>query len=203
MHILCCWYCVHVDTEHHSYNHVIVSAPQWYVPLYNLQLGNSCDKTGIRSTMDKLCMCWLICHTFIYVFYFFATWDLLHICVYGFRNFAADFLEKYPTHFISPVRLSGSAVETLFSQFKHTAGGKLSAINYANIWAAHLIKHCASAHHSSVGYQDATFHLSECTLEKQKEIICAFAIELLYIALLQIVSTVWWYEYKYTKQNST
>jgi len=102
------------------------------------------------------------------MYFIFATWDLLSICVYEFRNFAVDFLEKYPTHFISPVRLSGSAVETLFSQFKHTAGSKLSAINYANTQAAHLIKHCVSAHHSSVGYRDATLHLSECTLEKKQ-----------------------------------
>ncbi|XP_065903644.1 uncharacterized protein [Dysidea avara] len=96
------------------------------------------------------------------------TWDLLRVCIYGFKSFAANFLEKYPDHFISPVRLSGSAVETLFSQFKHTAGGKLSATNYANTRAAHLIKHCVTAHHSSVGYRDATLQLSECTLEKKQ-----------------------------------
>ncbi|XP_065911308.1 uncharacterized protein [Dysidea avara] len=96
------------------------------------------------------------------------TWDLLRVCIYGFKSFASNFLEKYPDHFISPVRLSGSAVETLFSQFKHTAGGKLSATNYANTRAAHLIKHCVTAHHSSVGYRDATLQLSECTLEKKQ-----------------------------------
>jgi len=68
------------------------------------------------------------------------------VCVYGFMNFVTKFLEKYPSHFVSPVRLSGSAVETLFSQFKHTAG---SATNYANTRAAHLIKHCVATHHSS------------------------------------------------------
>ena len=31
---------------------------------------------------------------------FFAAWDLLRICVYGFKNFVADFLEKYPNHFL-------------------------------------------------------------------------------------------------------
>ena len=98
----------------------------------------------------------------------FVAWDLLRVCVYGFQNFVADFLEKYPNHFISPVRLSGSAVETLFSQFKFTAGGKLSATNYANTRAAHLIKHCVTAHHSSAGYRDANLQLTECTLGKKQ-----------------------------------
>ena len=102
-----------------------------------------------------------------YPCYVFIAWDLLRVCVYGFNNFAVDFLEKYPDNFISPVRLSGSAVETLFSQFKHTAGGKLSATNYANTRAAHLIKHCVTVHHSSVGYRDANLQLSECSLEKK------------------------------------
>ena len=90
------------------------------------------------------------------------------VCVYGFTSFVIDFLEKHPDHFVSPVRLSGSAVETLFSHFKHTSGGKLSATNYANTRAAHLIKHCVSSHHhSSVGYRDTSLELPECTLEKK------------------------------------
>ena len=111
---------------------------------------------------------YIISYYIVFFLCFFVAWDLLRVCVYGFKSSAANFLEKYPDHFISPVRLSGSAVETLFSQFKHTAGGKLSATNYANTQAAHLIKHCVTAHHSSVGYRDATLQLSECTLEKKQ-----------------------------------
>jgi len=77
----------------------------------------------------------------------------------------SNFLDKYPDHLVSPVKLSGSAVETLF---KHTSGGKLSATNYGYTRAAHLIKHCVgSHHHSSVGYRDTALQLSECTLEKK------------------------------------
>ena len=91
------------------------------------------------------------------------------MCVYGFTSFVGGFLDKYPDYFVSLVRLSGSAVETLFSQFKHTSGGKLSATNYANTRAAHLIKHCVSSHHHrSVGYRDTALQLSESTLEKKK-----------------------------------
>ena len=90
------------------------------------------------------------------------------MCVYGFMNFVTEFWEIFPNHFVSPVRLSGSAVETLFSQFKHTAGGKLSATNYANTRAAHLIKHCVATYHSSAGYRDATLQVTECTLQKKQ-----------------------------------
>ena len=88
--------------------------------------------------------------------------------MYSFSNFARTFLEEFPDHFISPLRLSGSAVETLFSQFKHTAGGKLSSTNYATARAAHLVKYTMAYHHSSVDYRDVPLHLSDCMLQKKK-----------------------------------
>ena len=82
--------------------------------------------------------------------------------MYSFSSFVTEFLEEFLQHFVSPLRLSGSAVETLFSQFKRTASGKLSATNYCTARAAHLIKHTVAYHHSSVSY------LTECTLQKKK-----------------------------------
>ena len=100
--------------------------------------------------------------------FLFLAFDLLRVCVYSFSSFVKEFLEEFPEHFISPLRLSGSAVETLFSQFKHTAGGKLSATNYSTARAAHLIKHTIAYHHSSVSYRDVPLHLTECTLQQKK-----------------------------------
>jgi len=77
------------------------------------------------------------------------------------------FLE-FQEHFISLLRLSGSAVETLFSQFKHTAGSKLSSTNYSTARPAPLVKHTVAYHHSSVSYRDVPLNLSDCTLEKKK-----------------------------------
>ena len=88
--------------------------------------------------------------------------------MYSFLTFVQAFLEEFPDYFISPVRLSGSAVETLFSQFKHTAGGKLSSVNYSTARAAHLVKHSVAYHHSSISYRDVPLHLSDCVLEKKK-----------------------------------
>lgn len=88
--------------------------------------------------------------------------------MYGFISFAEWFLEEYPEHFVSPLRLSGSAVETLFSQFKHSAGGKLSASNYATARCANLVKSVVAPHHSSKHYRDVPFQLPDSALVKKK-----------------------------------
>jgi len=84
----------------------------------------------------------------------FVAWDLLRICVYGFESFCTYFLNKHPDRFVSPLRVSGSAVESLFSQYKRSAGEKLDAINYPISRAAQLIKETVSTHHSGSGYRD-------------------------------------------------
>ncbi|XP_065907460.1 uncharacterized protein [Dysidea avara] len=98
------------------------------------------------------------------------TWDLLRICVYGFESFCTYFLNRYPNRFVSPLRVSGSAVESLFSQYKRSAGGKLDAINYPISRAAHLIKETVSTHHSGSGYRNqslCTFQGDVCLKRKQ------------------------------------
>ena len=96
---------------------------------------------------------------------YFLAWDLLRVCVYGFMAFTTWYFDEYPEHFLSPVQLSGSAVETLFSQFKSTARGKLSAINCATARAAHLVKHGVTPHHCSKKYRNSPLDLREVPLE--------------------------------------
>ena len=76
------------------------------------------------------------------------------MCIYGFRSFSSYFLSQYPGYFITPVRISGSAVETLFSQYKYSAGGKLDSANYESVHAANLVKRVSSGHHSAKDYRD-------------------------------------------------
>ena len=47
--------------------------------------------------------------------------------VYGFKGLAEDFLISHPGHHINPQRVTGSGVETLFGQLKHTTSGNLTA----------------------------------------------------------------------------
>ena len=87
-----------------------------------------------------------------------VAWDLLRIDVYSFKAFCEWFLSVYPTYFVSPLRISGSAVESLFSQYKHVAGGKLDSVNYTTARGAHLMKQIVSEHHSGAGYRDQTLN---------------------------------------------
>ncbi len=103
------------------------------------------------------------------VLLFLAAWDLLKVDVYGFEQFCEYFLKSHPQNFISPLRLSGSAVETLFSQFKYAAGGKLDASNYATSRAACLVKSTIfTCHHSGKGYRDTAVHTQAPSLTKKK-----------------------------------
>ena len=86
-------------------------------------------------------------------------WDLLPVNVYGIQAFRKWFLETYPSYFISPLRLSGSAVESLFNQYRFSARGKLDSVNFTTAHAAHLVKQCAASHHSDKSYRDESFKL--------------------------------------------
>ena len=52
--------------------------------------------------------------------------------VYGFVQFCQWFNTAYPDYFVSPLRINGSAIESVFSVLKFTAGGNLSATNYGS-----------------------------------------------------------------------
>ena len=41
-----------------------------------------------------------------------------------------------------------------FSQYKHSSGGKLDAVNYVTSRAAHLVKQSVATHHSGKQYRD-------------------------------------------------
>jgi len=96
-----------------------------------------------------------------------VAWDLLRIDIYGFNAFAKWFFDHYPTYFISPLRISGSAVESLFSQYKYSAGGKLDAVNYATARCSHLVKQCVASHQAGKDYRDQSVGI-ELPLVKHK-----------------------------------
>jgi hypothetical protein len=51
---------------------------------------------------------------------------------YGFINLCENFLENHKNYFIAPIRVNGSAIESIFSSLKYIAGGNLSSTNYAS-----------------------------------------------------------------------
>lgn len=66
------------------------------------------------------------------------TWDLLRLCVSSAISLVENFTKRNSDYFVVFARINGSVAETLFSQLKYAAGGKLSAVNY--LWARKVIK---------------------------------------------------------------
>ena len=77
-------------------------------------------------------------------------------------------LDTYPDYFMCPLHISGSVVESLFSQYKYSAGGKLDTANYANSICAHLVKQCIAPHHSGKHCRDESATFMELPLTKQQ-----------------------------------
>ena len=100
----------------------------------------------------------------------FLAWDLLQIDIYGFKAFCQWFLTTYLTYFASRLQLSGSAVESRFSQYKYSAGEKLDSVNYTTSRAAYLIKQGTADHHSDLSYRDEDLKFAELPLQKTQYI---------------------------------
>ena len=94
-------------------------------------------------------------------------WDLLRIDVQSFTEFCSDFLSRQKGYFVSPLRLSGSAVENIFGQFKYNARGKLDASNYQVARAALLTKQASECHYSGKGHRDVTLSTHEVPMERK------------------------------------
>ncbi len=64
-------------------------------------------------------------------------------------------IAKYEDNFfLRPICLNGSAIETLFSQFKYTSGEHLSSANYPHARLAYLMKvEIHGIHHGEDNYR--------------------------------------------------
>ena len=76
-----------------------------------------------------------------------------------------DFLSTHPGYHINPYRVNGSAVETLFSQLKHTSGGNLSAANYEASMATLLTKRQTKGKNT---YRSTSLHMRQLDLQRKK-----------------------------------
>ena len=96
------------------------------------------------------------------------TYDILRVCYYGFVGLCEEFLTNHPEgYYIAPLKLNGSAVESLFSQIKFNANGKLSSLNYATAKASVMLKKDIHGNHrSGHGYRDAPLYTQTLQLRK-------------------------------------
>ena len=72
----------------------------------------------------------------------------------GFTGLCEYILNNHPGYFVSPLRINGSAVETIFSSLKYISGGNLSSTNYSTSLAAFATQRdLAKNPYSEVGYR--------------------------------------------------
>lgn len=70
----------------------------------------------------------------------FQTWDLLRLMVSGFSQLCDWFTDNLPGYYICPLRINGSALESIFSILKFASGGNLSALTYGPSLGRHIYR---------------------------------------------------------------
>ena len=76
-----------------------------------------------------------------------------------------DFLTTHQGYHINPKRVNGSAVETLFSQLKHTTGGHLSGVNYEAAKATLLTQKQSKGKET---YRSTSLYIAQSKLVRKK-----------------------------------
>ncbi len=56
--------------------------------------------------------------------------------VNGFKGLVEQFIHDHPNYFIAPLRINGSAIESVFSCLKYICDGNLSSTNYSTSLSA-------------------------------------------------------------------
>eukprot|EP00794_Sanderia_malayensis_P006654 gene6654-7400_t len=98
------------------------------------------------------------------------TWDLLRIVIFGFQGLVKSFLAQHPDYYIFPLKVNGSAVETLFSQFKFETNSKLNSVNYANARSRVLMKKDISGSAKAAhGYRDTPLYVKDKELKRKSK----------------------------------
>ena len=99
------------------------------------------------------------------IYLYFIVWDNLRIDVYGFTELTKYFFRCYSGYFLSPLRLSGSPVETLFGQYKYMSGSRLDAANYST-----CRYNKQAVHHSGQFYRDQELSILLAPLNKSNSV---------------------------------
>ena len=94
------------------------------------------------------------------------TWELMRIAYGGLKGLSDDVLQEHPTYRILPKRINGSAMETLFSQFKYLTSSKLTAVNYPTARAAYLAKVDVHGRKFKCEYRNAPLYIKQAPLKR-------------------------------------
>lgn len=101
----------------------------------------------------------------------------MRLCWYGFRDFCREFFHDHPGYFVTPLRLNGSAIETIFSQLKYASRGSLTAVTYESARAQLITRHSVHGQRTRDEYHDAPLYIKESELplkEASQEMIYVY-----------------------------
>ena len=92
----------------------------------------------------------------------------MRICWYRFKSYCEEFFKVHPHAFVAPLRLNGSAIETVFSQLKHATGGNLTAVSYAPARVQLITKRSIHGVRVKDDYRNAPLYIREQELPSRK-----------------------------------
>ena len=87
---------------------------------------------------------------------------------YGFKGYSEEFFKLHPNYYILPLRANRSAIETVFSQLKHSSRGTLTGVTYGSARAQLVTKRNIHGPHVAEQYRDAPLYIQESELPLQK-----------------------------------
>ena len=106
---------------------------------------------------------------------------------YGFTEFCKYFLEKYPGYYIWPLRLNGSALETIFSQLKFNMNGQLSSVNYPAALTTLKLKRRIHGRRGKFVYRRTPLYVREIQLKRKSRAKWITVISRLYVLGLVVI----------------
>ena len=95
------------------------------------------------------------------------TWDLTRLMYYGFTEFCKHFVSIFPGYYIWPLRLNGSALETIFSQLKFNMNGQLSSVNYSAALTTLKLKRRIHGWRGKFVYRKTPLYVREISLKRK------------------------------------
>ena len=91
------------------------------------------------------------------------------------------FIAAYPDYFISPLKINGSAIESIFSVLKFTAGGNLSASNYGSFRGRVITgREVITNSNSERGYRDDVILVSGSVTSSSEASRMSYSVRLIY-----------------------
>ena len=93
----------------------------------------------------------------------------MRLCWYGFKGYSEEFFNVHPNYYILPLRANGSAIETVFSQLKHSSRGILTGVTYGSARAQLITKRTIHGPHVKEQYRNAPLYIQESELPLLKK----------------------------------